>query len=323
MQIGHHDIRKRVLVVAEIGNNHEGNFSLAEELVGKAAESGADAVKFQTFQTEHYVSQTVPERFAMLKSFEFSDEEFANLKSLAESLGLEFISTPFDLNSVDTLQPLVSAYKVSSGDNTFYPLLEKIARQGKPIILSTGLAQIPQLKYAKALIEHEWACLGSSAELAVLHCVTSYPVPMDEANLAMIGLLRNELGGVVGYSDHTMGIDAAVYSVAAGARIVEKHFTIDHNYSEFRDHQLSADPDELKCLVEKVREVESLLGPGEDILAKCELGIREAVRRSVVALHPLQAGHTVTPEDITWVRPGGGCSRKRGADTWEKITRTT
>jgi sialic acid synthase SpsE len=306
MKIGAFDTDERAFIVAEIGNNHEGDYTLAEEMIGKAAEAGADAVKFQTFLTEHYVSRAVPERFAMLKRFELGGAELARLEKVARDAGVAFISTPFDLFSVDTLAPLVDVFKVASGDNTFYPLLEKIARKGKSTILSTGLAQLPQLKYAKALLERIWKENDSQAELAVLHCVTSYPVPAEEANLAMVRFLAEKLGGTVGYSDHTLGIEAAVASVGCGARIVEKHFTIDHNYSEFRDHQLSADPKELEEMVGRIRELEVLLGSGRDELCSCETEIRSVVRRSIVAVRDLAPGQVLTMDDITWVRPAGG-----------------
>jgi sialic acid synthase SpsE len=306
MRIGPFDTEKKVVIVAEVGNNHEGSYALAEELIGRAAEAGADAVKFQTFRTEHYVSAENPDRFAMLKGFELGGEDLVRLETVARNEGLAFISTPFDLFSIDVLEPLVDVYKIASGDNTFYPLLEKVASKGKSVILSTGLAQVPQLVYAKALLEKAWAEQGCGAELAVLHCVTSYPVPPEDANLGMIRFLREKVGGTVGYSDHTLGVEAAVASVACGARIVEKHFTKDKQYSDFRDHQLSADPADLKVMVERIREMEILLGSGRDELYACEKDIRGVVRRSIVAARDLEAGHVLTQDDLTWVRPAGG-----------------
>lgn len=311
MKIGGVDISERVLVIAEIGNNHEGDFAVAQEMVTKAAKAGADAVKFQTFKTEHYISPANPERVSMLKSFELTPHEFALLERTARDEGLLFISTPFDLLSVDVLTPLVDVFKVSSGDNTFYPLLEKIARQGKSVVLSTGLAQIPQVRYAKTLMERIWAEDGCQAELAILHCVTSYPVPMREANLRMIRVLAEQCGGAVGYSDHTLGIEAAVASVACGARIVEKHFTLDKQHSSFRDHQLSADPAEFKTMVEKIRALEAMFGSGRDELMACEVPNKDMVRRSIAAAGDLKPGQILTMRDLTWLRPAGGLAPGR------------
>jgi sialic acid synthase SpsE len=306
MKIGDHALSERVLIIAEIGNNHEGDYGRAVEMVHAAADAGADAVKFQTFRTEHYVQSSMKERFAMLRSFELSEDELHQLQRLAHESGMLFISTPFDLFSVDTLAPLVDAFKISSGDNTFYPLIEKVARQGRPVILSCGLAQVAQLAFAKALIERTCRDMGIRADMAFLHCVTSYPVPPEAANIARIRLLARELGGVVGYSDHTLGNEAAVCAVACGARIIEKHFTLDNNLSAFRDHQLSATPDQLRDLVKRIRETELLLGAGGEVLHPSEGANETAVRRSIVAARDLAAGDVVGLKDITWVRPAGG-----------------
>jgi N,N'-diacetyllegionaminate synthase len=312
MKIGDFDTDERVFVVAEIGNNHEGNLTLAEEMIGLAADAGADAVKFQTFLTEHYVSSEDSARFEMLKSFELTFKEFEHLKEAADKAGVIFISTPFDISSAEFLNTIVPAFKISSGDNTFYPLIETIARFGKPIILSSGLAGIKGLEYVCALIEHIWneECINTP-DLAVLHCVSIYPVTPREANLGAIRALGKRLGCVIGYSDHTLGIDAAALSVAVGARIVEKHFTKDKKFSDFRDHQLSADPNELKTLVERIRAIEELLGTGDKIVQESEKQLESFLRRSIVATRDLSAGETVASEDITWIRPAGGISPGR------------
>lgn len=306
MRIGPLNTDEKVLIIAEVGNNHEGSVALAEEMIGLAAEAGADAVKFQTFRTEHYVSPENKVRFDMLKSFELGFEGFERLKKVASMSGVVFLSTPFDLESAQFLDTLVPAFKIASGDNTFYPLLETVARFAKPVLLSCGLAGLVELRFAKDLIERFWAGLGAAPGLAALHCVTSYPVPSPEANLGAIRTLREELKCEVGYSDHTLGIEAAVLSVACGARIVEKHFTLDKNLSEFRDHQLSADPKDLKRLVHRIREAEEMLGTGRKIVQQSEKPVKDVVRRSIVAAGDLKAGQVVRPEDITWVRPAGG-----------------
>lgn len=306
MKIGKLDTDERVVVIAEIGNNHEGDYSLAEKMVWAAAQAGADAVKFQTFRAEHLVSPKEEARLAQLKSFELTFKQFEQLKDVADKAGIMFISTPFDIESAKFLNGLVPAFKIASGDNTFYPLIETVASFGKPIILSCGIAELPELMYAKSRIEEVWKQTSASPGLAALHCVTSYPVPEDQANLAAIRTLREALGCEIGYSDHTLGIEAAVLSVALGARIVEKHFTLDKNFSSFRDHQLSADPDEFQRLVQRIRAAEMMLGTGIKVLQEGENAIKSVVRRSIVAAHDLKAGQILHLEDITWVRPGGG-----------------
>lgn len=306
MMIGEFDTDAGVLVVAEIGNNHEGSYALAEEMVGRAAEAGVSAVKFQTFRTEHYVSPRDDARFERLKSFELSCDEFAKLAAVARSAGVMFLSTPFDVESMRFLEALVPAFKIASGDNTFFPLLEVAARTGKPLILSTGLASTTQISYAKAVVEHSWADAGIEQSMALLHCVSSYPVPPEQANLRAIESLRREFDCTIGYSDHTLGIEACKIAVGLGARIIEKHFTLDKHLSDFRDHQLSADFDEMTKLVGGIQEIEVMLGSGEKVLAECERSAERTMRRSIVAARHLDAGAVLAWKDITWVRPGGG-----------------
>ncbi len=306
MKLDHQDLGQKVLVVAEIGNNHEGRFDTACHLVEAAAKAGADAVKVQVFRTEHYVDRTNPARFDQLKKFELSEAEFAQLKDQASTLGLLFLATPFDLGSAHFLAPLVSAYKIASGDNTFYPLLEVVARTGKPVVLSSGLADMAVLRSSKAFLEGVWAEAELMGDLAVLHCVTSYPVPPEEANLGAILDLERQLGCTIGYSDHTLGIEAAVLATALGARLIEKHFTLDKNASSFRDHQLSATPEEFRQMVERIRLAERLRGTGRKEPQPGEKALMPHVRRSIAAAHPLQPGEWLRFEDLTWLRPAGG-----------------
>ena len=300
------DTDKGVLVIAEIGNNHEGSYALAEEMIGLAFETGANAVKFQTFRAEHLVNRCDQRRFNQLKSFELTFNEFGRLCRVAREAGLLFLSTPFDLESAEFLNTIVPAFKIASGDNNFYPLLETVASFGKPVILSGGLADLVQLRYSKALIEYIWNGRGLQQDVAVLHCVSGYPVPAAEANLSAIRSLKRKLQCTVGYSDHTTGIEAAVLSVALGARIVEKHFTIDKHYSDFRDHQLSASPQEMAQLVKKIGEIVELLGSGTKVMQDCERNIATSVRRSIVAKRDLPAGTVISFEDISWIRPANG-----------------
>ncbi len=306
MRIGRFDLTQEVLLIAEIGNNHEGDFDRACDMVRAAAEAGAGAVKFQTIVPDQLVSVSDTKRIAQLTRFQFSPEQYRKLSALGEQNGIIFMSTPFDVNAVDFLDALVPAYKIASSDNDFYPLLEAVAQKGKPVIVSTGLADLDQIQRTKAFVEHIWATHGIDQQLAVLHCVTSYPTVPEDANLAAISTLQREVGGVVGYSDHTLGIEAAVGAVALGARIIEKHFTLDKNFSDFRDHQLSADPKDFKELVARIKDMQLMLGDGNLAPRACELAVTEAVRRSVVASIDLTPGTTVTSDMISWVRPGGG-----------------
>lgn len=313
MKIGTVDTTRDVLIVAEIGNNHEGNVAVAEELIGRAAETGVQAVKFQTFRTEDFVSQLDPERYERMKRFELSREAFTRLARQAREAGLLFLSTPLDLGSARFLEPLVDAYKIASGDNDFHPLIEAAATTGKPLILSTGLADLGVLDHSVACIRKLWHDQGITQDLALLHCVTAYPVPPDQANLAAIHKLAERYDATIGYSDHTIGIRASVLAVATGARIIEKHFTLDNNHSSFRDHQLSADVPTMRRLVEEIREAECLLGSGVKDLQPDEKANLVPVRRSIVAARDLPAGHTLTPADLTWKRPGGGVPPGREA----------
>jgi N,N'-diacetyllegionaminate synthase len=306
MQIGSWNSVDKVLVVAEIGNNHEGNIEVAKRLVHQAAESGADAVKFQTFQTRYFVSAKDKARYERLLSFELSYRQFESLHALAKSLGLLFISTPLDLDSAAFLADLVDCYKIASGDNNFYPLIARICATGKPLIMSSGLSDFAQVLKSKQFIEAQWAQHGLFQDLAILHCVSSYPVPPEQANVAAVKFLAEHLDCTVGYSDHTLGIEACLIAVALGAQIIEKHFTLDKQYSSFRDHQLSADPADLALLVQKIAQVRLLLGlPGKHV-QQSEAVAAQSIRRAIVAATDLTAGHRLCWEDLTWLRPAVG-----------------
>lgn len=306
MKIGDFDLARDVLLVAEIGNNHEGNFDIAKELVNEAARCGVDAVKFQTFGVEHYVSQSDAARFERLKSFELSFSQFEQLSQLAHSLGLLFISTPFDLASAAFLESVVDCYKIASGDNTFYPLIARVAQSGKPIIISTGLSDSQQVARTVGFVKQQRANANITGQLAILHCVSSYPVPPDQANLRSIQFLAESFDCTIGYSDHTIGIEASLLAVALGARIIEKHFTLNKSFSDFCDHQLSADPPEMKELVQRIRLASSMLGERQKIVQLCEEAAVNTLRRSIVAGRDMPQGHHIVWSDLTWVRPAGG-----------------
>jgi len=306
MKIGKFNTSKKIFIIAEIGNNHEGNFELAKKLIKQAALAGADAVKFQTFIPEH-ISSGDKNRLKKLNNFKLSYEQFEKLAKYSKSKKIIFFSTPFDIESAKFLNNIQPVFKIASGDNNFYPLINKVASFGKPMIISTGGADLNLIKKVYKKIKKSWSAKKLSSKLAFLHCVSAYPVPFEEANLASIRYLKNIFPNIeIGYSDHTLGINAALYSVFVGARIIEKHFTLDKNFSKFRDHKLSADPKDLKLLVHQVRKAESMYGIEKKMIQKCERGINIYGRRSVAAAHNLKAGIKLSLSDFIWVRPGKG-----------------
>ena len=308
MKIANINTSKKVFIIAEIGNNHEGNFDLAKKMIIAAAATGVDAVKFQTFIPEHFVSSEDETRLKRLKKFQLSFEEFKELSKIAKNKGLIFFSTPLDLKSAMFLNTIQPIFKISSGDNNFYPLIEKVASFNKPMIISTGVADLEMIKKVYRKISKVWQIKKmKNKNLAFLHCVGSYPVPIDQANLASIICLKKQFPDIViGYSDHTVGTEASVLSVLAGARIVEKHFTLDKNYSDFRDHHLSADPKDMKLIVNKIRKIEKIFGKEEKKIQICEKEMKILGRRSIAIAHNLSAGSKLKLTDIAWVRPGKG-----------------
>jgi N-acetylneuraminate synthase/N,N'-diacetyllegionaminate synthase len=308
MKIGSVDIDREVLVVAEIGNNHEGSFALAVELIGRATEAGAQAVKFQTIIPERLVTADQESRLAALRRFQFSRAQFEELALEAQRLGVMFMSTPFDTACVEWLAPIVPAFKIASGDNDHVPLLRTVAGTGKPVILSTGMAELHDVAGARDFLRQEWRrCGHDDPGLALLHCVVSYPTEPRDANLAAIEALAS-LGERVGYSDHTLGVDAAVAAVAMGARVIEKHFTLDKNQSDFRDHRLSADSADLAELIKRIRLVEAMRGSSEKTIAAAERPAIAAVRRGAYATRDLPAGCTLNHDDVAYLRPRLGLS---------------
>ncbi|MEM8915787.1 MAG: N-acetylneuraminate synthase family protein [Pseudomonadota bacterium] len=297
---------ERVFVIAEVGNNHEGILNHAVEMVRLAAEAGADAVKFQTAQADLFISPADPERLERFKRFDLGRDGFLTLRNVAHEAGIAFISTPLDMKSAAFLGPVVDALKIASGDNTFVPLLRYAGACGKPIILSTGMADIDTVNTAVDLIEEAGGSAPGTHPLAILHCVSSYPTPPADANLRAIATLAESFDYPIGYSDHTLGIEAPVLAAAVGARVIEKHFTLDKAFSEFRDHALSADPDDLAFMVSRIRATELLLGNGRKEPQKCEIDAATSMRRSIAAARDLPAGHRLTMDDLMWIRPGTG-----------------
>ena len=303
MKFEFQNIEKEVFIVAEIGNNHEGNIEVAEELIKEAAFSKVNAVKFQTIIPEKFVTPADKKRLDTLKKFQFTKEQILHLSKFAENKGLIFFSTPFDLESAIFLNSIQSIFKISSGDNNFFPLINQIFEFKKPTIISTGLADNILLEK----LYKDWQIKNPNLQISFLHCVTSYPVLDSQANMNRINQLKKKFPkAIIGYSDHTIGLDSACLAVSMGARIIEKHFTLDKNYSDFRDHQLSADPVDLRELVKRIRKIEILMSDESNRGSHDEELNRIAVRRSIAASNDISKNKIIKEEYLTWLRPGNG-----------------
>ena len=308
MRIGAHDLAQHVLIVAEIGANHEGDWGRAVELVAAAAEAGADAVKFQTYRAEKIVAASETDRRIHFRRLELSDDQFLSLAVEARSRGVMFLSTPFDLESADLLDPVMPAFKIASGDLTYVGLLRHIAAKGKPVILSTGMSSDSEIQAALATLAEAAPGRDLPEWIALLHCVSAYPTPPEQANLKSIPFLADTFGLITGYSDHTLENWACLAATALGARILEKHFTLDKHRSDFRDHALSAEPAEMAALVRGVRTIEAALGDYGKPIAPAERDNRVAMRRSLAARDDIQSGSRLTAESLTALRPARGLS---------------
>ena len=291
---------KKTFIIAEIGNNHEGSFNVACKLIKEAKKAGVDAVKFQTFETKNYVNKNDFERFKRLKKFELTKEEFYKLSLLAKNNNLKFISTPFDINSAIFLNKIVDYFKISSGDNNYYQLIEQVLKFKKNTIISTGLLNfkgtINLYKFIKKL-------KFDNSKIAFLHCVSSYPAEDKEANLLSISLLKKNFPFTIGYSDHTLGIHAAIAATVIGAKIIEKHFTLDNNYSKFRDHQLSLNPVNMKHLVDSIRSIEYMMGKEQKIIQPSEKKNLFSMRRSLYLSKNINKNSKIKVIDVSIVRP--------------------
>ena len=301
-------------IIAEAGVNHNGGIKLARKLIDVAAKAGADSIKFQTFQAKELVTETAEKaeyqkentgstetQLEMIKKLELSDKNFKELFTYAQKKGIMFLSTPFDKRSVDLLDSLgVPAMKVGSGEITNLPLLEHIALKQKPVILSTGMSTLDEVTEAVKLLQKE-----GTGEIALLHCVSCYPAMAEDTNLRAMETLRHTFNLPVGLSDHTIGIHIPVAAVALGASIIEKHFTLDKNLPG-PDHKASLEPEELKEMVNAIRDVESALGNGLKRPAAGEEATKKAARRSLVAGVNIPAGTIITAEMLEIKRPGTG-----------------
>lgn len=305
---------EKVYIIAEAGDNHNGDFNTALKLVDVAKRAGADCVKFQTFVTEEIISKYAEmaeyqkkntgkeeSQFEMVKRLELSFDEFREIKEYCDRVGIQFLSTPFDLKSVDFLNELgVPFFKIPSGEITNYPYLIKIAHTGKPVVMSTGMCEPDEILAAINVLEK-----NGSGEITLLHCNTEYPTPLKDVNLYAMRTMKKMFGKKVGYSDHTKGIEVPVAAVALGACVIEKHFTLDKNMPG-PDHKASLEPDELGRMVKNIRNIEIALGDGVKRVSESERKNIAIARKSIVARRNIQEGEILTEENLAVKRPGTG-----------------
>lgn len=309
---------KKVLFIAEAGVNHNGDISLAKKLVDLAAEAGADIVKFQTFKAENLVTadakmadyqvqniQKVESQYSMLKKLELKNEDFVELKGYCKEKGIGFLSTGFDLESLEFLKTLkMGLWKVPSGEITNLPYLEFLGACNEPVILSTGMCYMAEIEDAISVLTK----VGLKKNfITVLHCNTDYPTPFEDVHLNAMTTIKNNLAVEIGYSDHTSGIEVSLAAVAMGATVIEKHFTLDKSLPG-PDHQASLDPSEFKLLVKSIRNIEKAFGRSEKIPSQGEMKNRLVVRKSLVAAHVIEKGEMITKDNLAIKRPGSGIS---------------
>jgi N-acetylneuraminate synthase len=301
-------------IIAEAGVNHNGSIELAYQLVDEAIKAGADAVKFQTFFADALASDTAPKadyqlrstgaeesQLEMLKRLQLSKEDHERLIAYCRTRGILFISSPFDHDSVDLLDSLeIPLFKIPSGEITNTPLIRHIARKKKPMIVSTGMSRLGEIEEAVNTIQSE-----GNEKIILLHCVSTYPAEAKDINLRSMQTLAKAFQLPVGFSDHTLGIEVALAAVALGACVIEKHFTVDRNLPG-PDHLASLESDELRNLVDAVRNVESALGQWQKLPADCELNTAAVARKSIVAANDIPEGTTLTEENLSIRRPGTG-----------------
>jgi N,N'-diacetyllegionaminate synthase len=312
-------MKEKVIIIAEAGVNHNGDINLAKKLIDVAADAGVDYVKFQTFNTKKLVSKYAKKasyqkqntvsitesQLEMLQKLELSKEDHFELISYCEIKNVKFLSTGFDLESIQFLNELnIDMFKVPSGEITNLPYLKKIGELGKPIIISTGMANMNEIEDALKLILNAGTNL---CNVTILHCNTEYPTPMCDVNLKAMLSIKEKFNVAVGYSDHTLGIEIPIAAVALGAKVIEKHFTLDKTLSG-PDHKASLDPKELKAMIGAIRNIEVALGNGIKEPSISELKNKSIARKSLVANKYIKKGDFFTEENITIKRPGNGIS---------------
>lgn len=303
-----------VYIIAEAGVNHNGDIQLAKKMITIAKESGVNAIKFQTYQAEKLVTAQsdkaayqqkatgeAESQLEMLKKIQLSRREFIELKNFCNLKGIEFLSTPFDLESIDFLNYInMKTWKIPSGEITNLPYLIKIAKTNLPVIVSTGMATLDEVAETIQVLKKY-----GSQEISLLHCTTEYPTPVEDVNLNAMLTMKNKFNLPIGYSDHTMGTEIAIAAVAVGAEIIEKHFTLDR-MMKGPDHQASLEPDELKAMVRSIRNVEKAMGDGIKKPAQSEIKNIQVARKSVVAARNIKQGELFTENNLTVKRPGNG-----------------
>ena len=307
---------EKVFIIAEAGVNHNGSIELAKRLIDRAAEAGADAVKFQSFKAENLVTKTAKKaeyqetatgvaenQFQMIKKLELDYEKHGELMNYCQEKGIMFLSSPFDLESIDLLHKLeLEIFKIPSGEITNLPYLRKIGKLKKKVILSTGMSTLGDIEQALDILRE-----NGTDDITVLHCNTEYPTPMKDVNLNAMKTIRDAFKVEVGYSDHTLGIEIPIAAVALGATIIEKHFTLDKTM-EGPDHRASLEPNELKAMVTAIRNIENAMGDGVKKLTESESKNIKIARKSIVASQNIKKGEIFTEENLTVKRPGDGIS---------------
>lgn len=324
---------KHTIIIAEAGVNHNGDLSMAREMVRRAREAGADYVKFQTAVPELVISTYAPKaeyqkdttgagesQLEMCKAIHLPLSDYAELKALCAEEGIGFMSTPFDLVSIDLLDDLGQDwFKVPSGEITNLPYLRRIAKAGRPVILSTGMSTLDEIEDAILVLtgahpDHPSESTLTRQNIIVLHCNTQYPTPFEDVNLLAMNEIRDRLGVRAGYSDHTPGIEVSLAAAALGAEVVEKHFTLSRDLPG-PDHKASVEPDELRRLVSAIRNIDAALGSPRKFVSDSERPNMVVARKSIVAKRPIAKGELLTEENITVKRPGNGISPMR----WDEI----
>ncbi len=303
-----------VFVIAEAGVNHNGDMALAKRLIDEAVTAKADAVKFQSFRVNRLLTKSAPKaqyqavatgaeetQYAMLKKLELSEADHLLLQSYCRDRGVIFLSTPFEEESADYLASIdVPAFKIPSGEVTNTPFLAHVARIGKPIILSTGMSTLKEVSDAvRALYE------AGNRDVALLHCLSSYPANPAEVNLRAMDTMRRNFDCPIGYSDHTLGLSVSLAAVALGATVIEKHFTLDKTF-DGPDHKASLDPAELRDLIRGIRIIEASLGDGEKRLQASERNTADVARKSIVVVREIKAGECIERDAVAIKRPGTG-----------------
>ena len=300
---------KKIFIVAEAGNNHEGSFLVAKKLIDAASKAGADAIKFQTYDVKKFISKTNKKRYEMLKKFSLTLNEFKKLSIYCKKKKIIFFSSVFDLDSVNYLDKIQSYFKISSGDNNFYDLIKKTAKLNKELIISTGGADLKQIDKIYNIVRN--IRKNKKLKLSFLHCVSSYPTELNQINLLSIIALKNKFPEAkIGFSDHTSEINTSVFAVLIGANIIEKHFTLDNNFSSFRDHKIALNPQNFKKMVERINQAIIVMGKEEKIVQKIEKKNLIGMRRSAYAKNLIIKGTKLNKNNVIFLRPGNGITNE-------------